>query len=339
MPPALTDVRQISRIAYGFFASKALFAALNLGLFGHLAAGAQPLARLAEVTGVAENRLVTLLATLASVGLVVRGTDATWTNAPAAARYLVPGEPAYFGDYYRFQIDRQLYPNMVALDAGLAGNESGLAHHSFRGMLDDPEEAEAFSRAQHAGSLGPALMLSKSLDLAGAASLLDVAGGTGAYASTLCRRYPGLRATILDFPTVTAVATRYIRDAGLTDRISLRSGDALETDWPGGQDVVLLSYLLSAVGATDIPVLLGHARRALAPGGKIIVHDFMLDEDRSGPFSAAGFFLQYLTLRTDAVSFTAGEVEAWLAGAGFDSIESGIMIPEITGYVMARAPR
>src|SRR5208282_1886589 len=118
-----------------------------------------------------------------------------------------------------------------------------------------------------------------------------------------------------------AVATRYIGDAGLADRIALVAGDALETDWPGGQDVVLMSYLLSAVGAADIPVLIERARRALVPGGRVIVHDFMLDEDRSGPFSAAGFFLFYLTLRTDPVSFTASDVAGWLTNAGFEGIE------------------
>jgi len=102
--------------------------------------------------------------------------------------------------------------------------------------------------------------------------------------------------------------------------------------------VVLMSYLLSAVGAVDIPILLRRARAALAPAGCIIIHDFMLDEDRGGPFSAAGFFLQYLTLRTDAVSFTAGDVARWLAEAGFETIETGTMIPEITGYAIGAAP-
>ena len=338
MAPPLTDVRQISRIAYGFFASKALFAALNLNLFGHLAAGKTELDSLAAATGVAAPRLATLLSTLASVGLVTRVAE-SWANAPAAARYLVPGEPAFFGDYYRLQIDRQLYPNMLALDAGLAGDAERLAHSSMGGMLADPAEAEAFSRAQHAGSLGPALLLAKTVDFTGVATLLDVAGGTGAFSITLCKRHPRLRATILDFPTVTAVAAGYVREAGLTDRIALMGGDALQSAaWPRGQDVVLMSYLISAVGGGDIPPLLQRARAALAPGGRVIVHDFMLDEDRSGPFSAAGFFLQYLTLRTDAVSFTAGDVARWLAEAGFENIETGTMIPEITGYVVATAP-
>jgi ubiquinone/menaquinone biosynthesis C-methylase UbiE len=333
----LTDVRQISRIAYGFFASKALFAALNLNIFGHLAAGLTLLDSLADATGVAGNRLTTLLATLASVGLIERDGE-RWTNAPAAARYLVPGEPAYFGDYYRLQIDRQVYPSMAALDDGLAGNGEKLAHSSMGGMLADPTEAEAFSRAQHAGSLGPALLLAKTIDLSAAKTLLDVAGGTGAFSITLCKRHPHLRATILDFPTVTPIAARYVAEANLTDRIALMGGDALQTEWPRAQDLVLMSYLISAVGGADISPLLRRARAALAPGGRVIVHDFMLDEDRSGPFSAAGFFLFYLTLRTDAVSFTAADVARWLAEAGFENIETGPMIPEITGTVIGTAP-
>jgi hypothetical protein len=342
MSDPLTDVRQISHVAYGFFASKALFGALNLELFGHLAAGPLTVDALSAATRVAPNRLATLLATLAASGLVTRETAADgaerWANAPAAARYLVPGAPAYFGDYYRYQIDRQLYPSMVALDAGLRGDEDALAHDSMGALLADPVEAEAFSRAQHAGSMGPALMMAKTLDFSGIGTLLDVAGGTGAYSIVLCRQNPDMRATIIDFPTVTDVARRYVDEAGLADRIALLPGDALGVDWPGGQDAVLMSYLLSAVGAADIPVLVERARAALKPGGLVVVHDFMLDDQRSGPFAAAGFFLSYLSLRTDPVSFTAEESADWLRAAGFEAVETGVMIPEITGYVIARAP-
>jgi len=337
MVEPLTDVRDISKIAYGFFASKALFAALHLELFGHLAKGPAALDTLAERAGIARNRLATLLANLAAMGLVTQESG-RFANAPAAARYLVPGQPAYFGDYYRFQIDRQLYPSMIAIDAGLRGDEANLAHASMSGMLEDPVEAEAFSRAQHAGSLGPAFLLAKLLDLTGASSLLDVAGGTGAYSIVLTQQYPNLKSTIIDFPTVTAVAERYIGEAGLGDRIALLPGNALEVDWPGNQDAVLMSYLISAVGEGDIDELLRRAYTALKPGGTLIVHDFMLEDDRSGPSSAAGFFLGYLTWRVDPVSFSAAELEPWLTKAGFEGPRTDVMIPEITKYTLARKP-
>ena len=86
MSEPLTQVRQISHIAYGFMASRALFAALKIGLFEHISSGVQTLEALCAATGVAEHRLKTLMAVLVSLGLVVREED-QFTNAPATERY------------------------------------------------------------------------------------------------------------------------------------------------------------------------------------------------------------------------------------------------------------
>ena len=337
MTNPVTDVRQISHIAYGFMASRALFSALNLGIFAHISNGARDLEALSTATGVAENRLKTLMAVLVSLGLCVQ-EESGYTNAPATERYLVPGAQAYFGDYYRFQIDKQIYPNMINIEAGLSGNEAELAHDSMSGWLADPQNALDFSRAQHAGSMGPALLMANKIDLSEARNFLDVAGGTGAYSITYCEKFSQLNATILDFPRVINVARGTVADAGLEDRIGLIAGDALEVDWPTGQDVVLLSYLLSAVGGDDIPVLLDRAWEALSPGGRLIIHDFMLADDRSGPLSAAVFFLSYLSLRTDSESFTVAELTPLMEEGGFSNIQSGEMIPEITSFIIGAKP-
>jgi SAM-dependent methyltransferase len=279
----------------------------------------------------------TLIAALVSTGVLVREADGL-SNAQATETYLVPDAPAYFGDYYRFQIGGQIYGMMEHLDAGLIGDEEGLAHHRMSGWLADPKQAENFSRAQHAGSLGPAIMLAKKLNLGWAESLLDVAGGTGAYSIAFCRRNPRLKATVLDFPSVVDVAVRYVDEAGMKERITLISGDAREVEWPDWQDVVLISYLLSAVDGVEIAPLLAHAHAALKPGGLLILHDFMLDETRSGPSSAALFFLQYLAHQPDAISFTAGELASLVEKAGFIGIDHAVMIPEITMMVTARKP-
>ncbi|MEM8976961.1 MAG: methyltransferase [Pseudomonadota bacterium] len=333
----ISDVREISKLAYGFMASKALFSALNLELFGLISNGTNTTNTIASATGVPAFRIETLVAALASTGVIVRD-EGTIRNAPATETYLVPGAPAYFGDYYRFQIGGQIYELMNHLDAGLIGDDDGLAYQRMSGWLSDPDRAEDFSRAQHAGSLGPAMMMAKKLDLTDARCLLDVAGGTGAYSIELCKRNAELSATILDFPTVIEVAKRYVTEAKLADRITLVAGDARETDWPEAQDAVLMSYLLSAVDGKDILPLFEHAFKALRPGGHLILHDFMLDESRSGPSSAALFFLQYLAHQPDAVSFTAGDLAPPLQKAGFDVLSDEVMIPEITRMVLARKP-
>lgn len=335
MAEPLSEVREISKLAYGFMASKALFAALNVELFGHVSKGTRTVDEISAATGIPMHRLETLIAALVSCGLLVRETDGL-ANAPATETYLVPGATAYFGDYYRFQIGSQIYDNMSHLDAGLMGDERGLAHQRMSGWLSDPELAENFSRAQHSGSMGPAIMMAKKLDLSGVEQLLDVAGGTGAYSITFCQQNPALRATILDFDPVIDVARRYVDQAGMTDRITLIGGDARQSEWPGNQDVVLMSYLLSAVDGADIAPLLDRGLAALRPGGRLIVHDFMLDDARSGPSSAALFFLQYLPLQPDAVSFTEGEMADMVRAAGYVDVVQAVMIPEITSMIVAR---
>src|SRR5207245_8089309 len=167
MPP-ITDVRDISRIAYGFMASRALFAALEVDVFGRLAAGPKSLEALAGETGLAPGRLRALLTACVALGLLGREGGRS-ANAPASAAYLVPSSATYFGDYFGLQVARQIYPTLQHLDAALRGERV-----DFYAQMRDPAEARAFSLAQHSGSLGPAHVVAKLVDLAGARRLLDV---------------------------------------------------------------------------------------------------------------------------------------------------------------------
>jgi len=96
MAGPLHNVRDISQIAYGFMASKVLFAALDLDLFGLLAAAAKTSDRLAGDTGVLRERLEILLTACVGLGLLVKRDD-TYANAPASQSYLVRSAPSYFG--------------------------------------------------------------------------------------------------------------------------------------------------------------------------------------------------------------------------------------------------
>ena len=292
-------------------------------------------------TGLAVNRLRTLLLALAGLGLVVSEGTA-FANAPASARYLVRGSPGDFGDYFRLQVGRQIYPALLHLDAGIAG--TGRAFHTMSALLADPEEARIFTAGQHTGSLAAARALAdrQGLGLAGARRLLDVGGGSGAFSIALCERFPSLRAIVLDFPAVVEVARGYRDRADLAGRIDLLPGDAVRTPWPAGQHVVLMSYLLSALGdgepVSELETVLAKAYSSLGPGGLLIVHDFMLDDDGPGPTASALWFLQYLAYQPDATSFSAADLAHRLRRAGFAPEPGTALIPGITTVVLARKP-
>jgi 2-hydroxy-4-(methylsulfanyl)butanoate S-methyltransferase len=187
-----------------------------------------------------------------------------------------------------------------------------------------------FSSAQHAGSIGPALVMAKRVQLDGRERLLDVGGGSGTYTLAFCAANPQLSATILDFAETIETAKRYAREAGFSARIAHLAGNAVATDWPAGHDVVLVSYLWSAVGAGDLPVLARRAADALPVGGLVLVHDFMVDNAREGPPFAAWYLLGSIFDNPDAVCLTPAYVEGVLRRAGFIVQPAEVMLPGIT---------
>lgn len=333
----LTKVEEISDIAFGFMGSKALFAALHHKVFTHLADGPKTAPQLAAASGLHTERARTLLTALAALGLVTVA-DGRFANSPAASDFLVQGAKHDFGDYLRLQVDRQMYRLLDQIELALADELPDEATSSYAEWFADPEEATLYSESQHAGSLGPARGLAKVVDLSDACRLLDVGGGTGAFSITLCHAYPQLRATIVDFPNVAKLGRGYVADAGLLDRIRYVEDDALKADWPAEQDVVLMSYLFSGVPDTEHEGLIARAFDHLVPGGRFLVHDFVVHADRTGPKNAALWQLQHTAFTPHARSIDDAWLAKRLAAAGFTDIEVGPMIPGMTMLAQAARP-
>lgn len=335
--PVLTTADEVSDIAFGFMGSKALFAALHVDLFSHLSDSPLSLDEAAGATGLAPERARTLLTALTSLGLVSE-EEGRFANAPAADAFLVKGARYDFSDYLRHQVDRQMYRLMDQIVPALENRLPPGAIASYRDWFSDPEQARLYSESQHAGSLGPARSLARDLDLTTARRMLDVGGGTGAFSITLCAANPALSATIIDFPNVATVGRERIAEAGLEHRIAYAGEDALDGAWPGEQDVVLMSYLFSGVPDHAHDGLLANAYGALVPGGRVLVHDFILSEDRQGPRNTALWQLQHTAFTPKARSLDAAWLSAALDRAGFSAIRCREMIPGMTMLVEAERP-
>jgi 2-hydroxy-4-(methylsulfanyl)butanoate S-methyltransferase len=334
----IEEVQTISAITYGFMASKALFAALEFDLFTHIARGADSIGALVQATGIPENRLQTLLTALKSLGLVSEA-GGRFANAPATSRYLVAGAPGDFRDYVRFVNGAVGYESFRHLDEALRGNRIFPDKGFYEGLIyETGVGGERFSSAQHSGSLGPARLMAKRVNLNGRSRLLDVGGGSGAYSLAFCAANPRLSATILDFPQTIDTAKRYAREAGFADRITHIAGNAITTDWPSGHDVILMSYVWSAVGADDVRELARRAMAALPSGGLVLIHDFMVDNAREGPPFAAWYLLGSVFDNPTAVCLTPAYVEEILRNIGFEVEQTEAMLPGITMLTKARKP-
>lgn len=336
MPVKLAETAEdISQIAFGFMASKALFAGLHLDIFTLLDRQKGTVAEISQETGVPANRITTLLTALRTVGAIDL-QDSIYVNAPATGVFLSRESKHEFGDYLRYQIDGQMYPFLTQLNDVIDGSLDPDAIDSYQDWMSDPQQANIYSEAQHSGSLGPGKTLARMVDLSDARRLLDVGGGTGAMSIRLLEANPELNSTIIDFPNVSEIGWRFVTEAGMMERIRYIPGNALKIEWPKEQDAILMSYLFSGIPEGEIPRLIDYAFECLAVGGRLILHDFMVEDDRTGPAMAALWQLQHMAFTPEARSITPSWLKDLLSKAGFQDVREDEMIPGMTRLIHAR---
>ncbi|MDY6893091.1 MAG: methyltransferase [Chloroflexota bacterium] len=140
-------------------------------------------------------------------------------------------------------------------------------------------------------------------------SLLDLGGGSGTYSLALCQRFPNLRAVIWDLPQTIAIAEQIIERFDMKDRITTQTGDWKHDEFGKGYDCMLMSNIMHGPGS-EAETKLAKATRALVPGGLLIIHDFLLNNDKSGPLPAALFNLM-------VGAYTVSELLTIIRSAGF----------------------
>jgi SAM-dependent methyltransferase len=247
---------------------------------------------------------------------VVQREDAAYRLAPDAADYLVRGRPGWLGGLVDLEIESFLSPaNLLeALRAGEArvyGDADPWEAHAA-----DPEKARRFTEAMHSVSARPAAGLAEAVDFSGVRSLLDVGGGSGALSLAIARAWPAVRCTILDLAVVCPFAREYAAKANLADRVVAQPGDMFGEPFPAGHDAVLLSQILHDWSFETGAELLAKAHAALPPGGLLVIHEKLVDDDGSGPLANALVHLDML-LWTEGQQYTEVELRAAVAAAGF----------------------
>jgi hypothetical protein len=336
---SLTPV-PLMQISTGFWAFKTLAAANELDLFTRLAGGAEMTAdQLAGELAIEHRPAEMLLTGCASLGLLERG-ERGYRNTPLSEGFLVRGTPYYFGGLVTM-FDRRLYPGWGKLTEALRTNRpTTWDPERERSMFEheDPALLETFWEAMHSLSSFTARSLAEAIDLGAATRLLDVGGGSGAFAIGLCRQYSSLRATVFDLPHVVEIAADKIDAAQLRDRMAVHGGDFFADALPPGHDVHLYSMIMHDWNEEHDRLLLRKSFDALPSGGSVILTELLVDDDKTGPPPAALMSLNML-IEAEGRNYTAGEYTAWLRDAGF--VEPRTVrfdAPGANGAVVAHKP-
>ena len=198
--------------------------------------------------------------------------------------------------------------------------KTGKAVHS-RGPESFPEaRTRAFIAAMHARAQASAQETVRLSGISDATRMLDVGGGSGVFSMAFARACPELHAEILDLGAVVPLAENYIREAGLQDRVRVRPGDMRTAEFGQGFDLVLLSAVCHMFSEDENRSLIQRCAQALVPGGRLVVREFILQEDRTAPRFAALFAINMLVGTEHGNTYTEGEYRTWLKEAGFASV-------------------
>jgi SAM-dependent methyltransferase len=299
----------IMQLASGFMAAKHLFAANELGLFEALADSPANLDALAARTGLTRRAARISADAMVALGLL-EVQDGIYRNSKTAARFLAGPGPGDLRPFLRFW-DKFSYPAWTRLAETLA---SGPPREMFE--LDD-ELQHIASAGIEAILAGPATTLPEAFDFGPHKRLLDIGGGTGSWSIAIAKRHQNIRASILELPTVTELATSRVADAGLGHRITVITGDAMVGELPAGHDVFLLANLIHYWSAEQNQELLQRVRRAAQPGSALLLADFWTNAAHTEPLQAALMAGEFAAHLRNGDVYSVEEVHEWLDRTGW----------------------
>ncbi len=180
---------------------------------------------------------------------------------------------------------------------------------------------ETFIAAMHRNARARAPHVVEAVGVKGARKMLDVGGGSGAYSIAFAQANEKLQVELLDFPEVLAIAQRHIDEAGLGARIKTRAGDLRSDVFGEGYDVILVSAICHMLGPDGNRDLLRRCHAALAPEGRVVISDFILEADKTAPKQAALFALNMLVGTREGSSYSENEHGEWLREAEFRKVQ------------------
>jgi hypothetical protein len=310
-------------------------AADELGLFDRLSDGNPATAeQLAASLELAPRATRALLGLLSALGLLQQQAG-TFALTETSRAYLVSSSPFYWGPA---MVPHKVVPMshgqiLEALRRDQAGGNTDAA-----AMWKAPEPAvlRMFTSVMHAHSLPTASALARHEVFAGAHRLLDVGGGSGAYSVSFALRHPALKCTILELPAMIPITDEYLGATPTGGRVKSHGADMFNDAWPAGHDAVFFNDVFHDWPHAQCQALARKAFDGLPSGGKVLLHEMLLDAGLDGPLPAAAYSMMML-VATPGRQLSGPEAIALLAEAGF--VETKIL-PTVGHYslVSGRKP-
>jgi len=266
----------------------AIAAGYELGVFD---GRARTLDQIADDNAIAKGRrrLRPLLDVLVALGALRRDGEAMIAAAP-------PAKPEVARVGWGAMVD--VFRSDKALD--VEGGEVERRYHQYLTVAGKDAAAE----------LAPMLA---------GATLVDLGCGAGTYTAAYLDHFASAHATAIDFWDVAPLAKQYLARFG--PRVTVLGDEISTVQGSDVYDVALLANVLHLHAPVFCAKYLARAARLVVPGGRVVIKDLRVDEDRGGPLASLLFALNMAIFTGGGDVYRVSELRAWLLAAGLTAIE------------------
>lgn len=308
----------IFKLGFGFWESKALLSAVELGLFTELASGPADLATLSRRLGLHDRSARDFLDALVALKLLER-QDGRYSNTAETDLFLDRAKPSYVGGLLEMA-NARLFESWggltEALKTGQNQNEAKGSSDLFATLYADPDRLRSFLAAMSGVSSGAAQAIAAKFPWKDYKSFVDVGTAQGMVAATLARAHPHLTGVGYDLPAVKPVFAEFIDQRNVSDRVKFLAGSFFTDPLPAA-DVLIMGHILHDWDLEQKRLLLAKAYAALPKGGALIVYEALIDDDRRQNAFGLLMSLNMLIETTGGFDFTGADCQAWMREAGF----------------------
>jgi hypothetical protein len=311
---------RIMQTGIGFWASKTLLSAVEMGLFTELSHGPEEFHRLAGRLGLHPRSARDFLDALVALGFLNRA-DGVYSNTPETDLFLDRHKPSYIGGMLEMA-NARLYGFWgrltEGLRTGLPQNEirDDCASEPFAKLYADPARLKGFLAAMSGISHGANLAIAAKFSWAKYNTYADIGTAQGDLAVQIALANPRLTGIGYDLPEVAPVFEEYAEANGVCGRLHFQGGSFFTDSLPN-VDVITMGHIMHDWNLEEKKMLVGKAFAALNPGGALIVYDAIIDDDRSKNAFGLMMSLNMLIETPGGFDYTGADCIGWMREAGF----------------------
>lgn len=317
------------------YRAPALAVADEIGVFRELAKSPGSAEELAARMKLELRAVECLVGVFVPLGLVAL-LEGQFHLTEVARKCLLPESPFYWGPFLeRVRVAPLDCAKLIdALKKGSAGDAARITSLWDSAQIP-PERLQKFSHAMHSHSFALAVRGVPAMKLDATKSFLDVGGGSGSFSIATAIHHKGAKCTVMDLPPVCEVAREYFAKYGVEDRASATPVDMFKEAWPSGHDVVFFNDIFHDWDDEQCLFLARRAAEAVAPGGRVIAHEMLLDDTKAGPLHAATYSVVML-FAARGRQRSAKETADILRAAGLVDVR---VTPTVSGYFAVEGRR